>query len=336
MKIESVRDLKLEIAREVFAPLVKDVLDRMRAPRLGAVLAASPLQRVALGIARGTTPGEYAIAVRLQDQSPLLQSFVARIVERVGREVDVGFVGRLKAFDSVNPAEPAALRQLCRPLLIGCSLAHVAFTAGTLGLIAQHRKTGRAVIVSNSHVLAQGGLAKLGDGISQPGPVDGGNAADHVGALLDFAPFRPAGGNLVDAAIAVTDDSIAITPNFVAGLGTITVPTDDTAPLLPGAQVFKLGRTTGLTRGIVTAIEVDDIAVDYDTGTLVFDDQIEITGAPGAPFSDAGDSGSLVIDEQLRAIGLIFCGNAAAMDGAGLTFANHLPKVMSALDLMSF
>src|SRR5262249_31746630 len=159
---------------------------------------------------------------------------------------------------------------------------------------------------------------------------------NHIGALFEFAPFRRNGGNLVDAAMAVTDDSVAITPNFVAGLGVITVPTEDDAALLPGAKVFKLGRTTGLTQGIVTAIEVDDIGVDYDTGPLVFDNQIEITGAPGAPFSDAGDSGSLVIDEQLRAIGLIFCGNAAAMDGAGLTFANHLPKVMSALDLISF
>jgi hypothetical protein len=100
--------------------------------------------------------------------------------------------------------------------------------------------------------------------------------------------------------------------------------------------VFKLGRTTGLTQGTVTAIEIDDIAVDYDTSMLVFDNQIEITGMPGAPFSDAGDSGALVIDERLRAIGLIFCGNAAAMDGAGLTFANHLPKVMSAMDLVPF
>ena len=329
MKIESVRALKLELAREVFAPLVKDVLDRTFQPRLGAVLAGSPLQRVALGIA----PGEFSIAVRLQDQSALLQAFVARIVERVGREVDIGFIGRLKAFDNPNPGDPTALRQVVRPLVSGCSIAHIASTAGTLGLIAQHRKTGQPVVLSNSHVLAQGGLAKIGDGISQPGPIDGGGVADRVGALLDFAPFKPAGGNIVDAAIALTDPTIPITPNFVPGLGIITVPAD--APLLPGAKVTKLGRTTGLTHGEVTAIEVDDVAVDYDTGTLVFDDQIEITGVPGAPFSDAGDSGSLVIDEQLQAIGLVFCGSATAKDGAGLTYANHLSKVMSGLDLIS-
>jgi hypothetical protein len=333
MKVQSVRDLKLEIAREVFAPLVQDVLMRTFAPRLGAMLRSSPLERVALGIACSATPGEYSIAVRVQDQSPTVQAFVDRIVARVGREVDVGFIGRLKAFDGPSAGDPTSLRQVRRPLVIGCSLAHLASTAGTLGLIAQHRKTGRAVLVSNSHVLARGGLAKVGDGISQPGPIDGGGPADHVGALLDFAPFRPAGGNLVDAAIAVTDDSIALTPNFAEGIGVFTVPGDE--PLLPGATVFKLGRTTGLTRGTVTATEVDDVAVDYDTGTLVFDKQIEITGLPGAPFSDGGDSGSVVIDDQLRAIGLVFCGNAAAKDGAGLTFANHLPIVMGALDLMS-
>src|SRR5262249_39247293 len=121
MKIESVRDLKLELAREVFAPLVRSALERVRAPRLGAMPAPSPLQRVALGIARGSTDNDYAIAVRLQDQSPLLQSFVARIIERAGREVDIRFVGRLKAFDSVNPTDPTPLRQMCRPLVIGCS-----------------------------------------------------------------------------------------------------------------------------------------------------------------------------------------------------------------------
>src|SRR5215831_3193387 len=80
MKIESVRDLKLELAVEVFAPIAKEVLDRAMAPKLGAVPATSPLRRVALGIARGTAPGDFSIAVRLQAKSALLQSFVDRIV----------------------------------------------------------------------------------------------------------------------------------------------------------------------------------------------------------------------------------------------------------------
>jgi hypothetical protein len=332
MKIESVRDLKLELAVDVFAPIAKEVLDRAMKPKLGAVLATSPLQRVALGIARGAAPGEFTIAVRLQAKSALLQSFVDRIVAKAGREVDIGYIGRIRAFDDPAPGDPTALRGVCRPLVIGCSIAHIASTAGTLGLIARHRKTGRTVVLSNSHVFAQGGQAKVGDGVTQPGRLDGGQAGDHVAALLDFAPFKTPGSNQIDAAVALVDENIAMTPNQVAGLGAISVPAD--APLLPGIKVAKLGRTTGLTRGEITATELDDVAVDYDTGTLVFDDQIEITGLPGVPFSDRGDSGSLVIDDQMRAIGLIFCGNPNAKDGAGLSYANHLPRVMTGLDLI--
>jgi hypothetical protein len=328
MKIQSVRDLKLELALDVFAPLAKEVLDRAMSPKLGAVLSASPLNRVALGIARGTAPGEFSIAVRLQAKSALLQSFVDRIVARAGREVDIDYVGRIRAFDT----DPTALRKICRPLVIGCSVAHVASTAGTLGLIARHRKTGRTVMVSNSHVFAQAGQARIGDGVTQPGRLDGGGTGDHVAALLDFAPFKNPGANQIDAAIALIDDNVPIVANQVAGIGAITVPDDE--PLLPGVKVSKLGRTTGLTHGEITATELDDIAVDYDIGTLVFDNQIEVTGVPGAPFSDRGDSGSLVVDDHMRAIGLIFCGNAAAKDGAGLTYANHLPKVMAGLDLI--
>ena len=97
---------------------------------------------------------------------------------------------------------------------------------------------------------------------------------------------------------------------------------------------MKLGRTTGLTHGEILATELDDLAVDYDIGTATFDHQLEITGLPDLPFSDRGDSGSLVLDENMRAIGLVFCGNPSANDGRGMSYANHLPKVMAGLDLI--
>jgi hypothetical protein len=42
-----------------------------------------------------------------------------------------------------------------------------------------------------------------------------------------------------------------------------------------------------------------------------------------------------VLDRQMRAIGLIFCGNPNANDGSGLSYANHLPRVMTALDVIA-
>jgi hypothetical protein len=290
MKIQSARDLKLEIASEVFAPIAKDLLERALNPKLGTILIPSPLQRIALGIAQGKTAGEFTLAVRLQAKSALLNKVVDLVRARAPGEIDVRFVGRVRAHDDVGSAV-TDLRKACRPLVSGCSIAHVAFTAGTLGLIARHRKSGRPVITSNAHVLAQAGQAKLGDVVTQPGPMDGATSDNHVAALLDFLPLKLAGSNRIDAAIAVVEDSVPLAPNVLPGFGSFTIPDDDL--VLPGMKVMKLGRTTGHSVGEITATEMDDIAVDYDIGTATFDDQIEITGTPDRPFSDRGDSGAL-------------------------------------------
>jgi hypothetical protein len=355
MRIESVRDLKLEIATDVFAPIADRLLERARSATDRLRAAVPPLQRLCLGIGKGARPGDFRLAVRLQSRSALLQAAVERVRAKVGGEMDVVFVGRVKALAKKPPKKPAKrlppkkpavmtaqsgqltphdLQRIRRPLVIGCSIGHVDTTAGTIGLIARHRKTGRTVLLSNSHVLAQAGLAKLGDAVTQPGRLDGGGAADHVAALLDFVPMKAEGANFVDAAIAVVDGTIQFDIGTVPGIGAVTVA--DGEPILPGQKVMKVGRTSALTEGEIMVTELDDIAVDYaDIGTVVFDDQIEIKGLPGRPFSRDGDSGSLIVNAQKRAIGLLFAGNPFEQDGAGLSFANPLPKVMTALDLVA-
>jgi hypothetical protein len=330
MKMQSARDLKLEIAREIFAPIANELLERALNPKLGTILAASPLRRVALGIAQGRATSEFTLAVRLQAKSALLQKVVDLIRARAAGEVDVRFVGRVRAHGDANAVTD--LRKVCRPLLVGCSVAHIASTAGTLGLLARHRKSARSVLVSNAHVLAQTGQAKLGDTITQPGRLDGATGDDHIAALLDFVPLKMSGSNQVDAAVAVIEDSIPLAPNSLPGIGPFTIPGN--SAVSPGMKVTKLGRTTGYRHGEIVATELDDIVVDYDIGTAIFDDQIEITGLPNLPFSDRGDSGSLVLDENMQAIGLIFCGNPNANDGRGMSYANQLPKVLAGLDLI--
>jgi hypothetical protein len=101
--------------------------------------------------------------------------------------------------------------------------------------------------------------------------------------------------------------------------------------------VAKLGRTTGLTRGRVTAFELDNVVVGYDLGNLRFDDQIEIEGAGTDPFSDGGDSGSLIVDSDLRGVALLFAGgDQGGTNGRGLTYANPLQDVLDhlAVDLL--
>jgi hypothetical protein len=58
----------------------------------------------------------------------------------------------------------------------------------------------------------------------------------------------------------------------------------------------------------------------------LFEDQIVIIGANGAAFSDAGDSGSLILDrESQMAVGLLFAGSPSH------TLANHIDDVLQAL-----
>ena len=94
----------------------------------------------------------------------------------------------------------------------------------------------------------------------------------------------------------------------------------------------KLGRTTGLTRGHVTAFELDNVIVGYDFGNARFDNQIEIEGAGSGPFSDGGDSGSLIVGSEKRGVALLFAGgDQGGTNGKGLTYANPLKVVLDAL-----
>jgi hypothetical protein len=91
---------------------------------------------------------------------------------------------------------------------------------------------------------------------------------------------------------------------------------------------------------VVTAVEVDAVAVQYDAlsspqGVIRFDDQIEIQGASG-PFSAGGDSGSVIWRSRDRApLALLFAGSSTGgAQGGGVTFANPLATVLRTLDVV--
>ena len=107
-----------------------------------------------------------------------------------------------------------------------------------------------------------------------------------------------------------------------------------TAPVDKGISVAKVGRTTGVTRGTVTAFELDNVTIGYDHGNATFDGQIEIEGAGTLPFSQGGDSGSLVVDQDCKALGLLFAGgDTGGTNGRGLTYANPIQAVLQALSI---
>ena len=95
-------------------------------------------------------------------------------------------------------------------------------------------------------------------------------------------------------------------------------------------RVAKSGRTTGLTCGSISAVSLD-VSVDYYRDcaetkpylTKLFTNQVAMSGDR---FSDAGDSGALVVDaNNAEPVGLFFAGGTDAA-GVGQGVANPAPR----------
>jgi len=126
--------------------------------------------------------------------------------------------------------------------------------------------------------------------------------------------------NKVDAALAsVVDPKIAVP--IILGLG---IPKGTKEAKL-GMKVLKSGRTTGVTRATVKAIDVS-IFVNYPgKGLALFQEQIATSY-----MSEPGDSGSLLMDENGYGLGLLFSGTKA------FSFFNQIQNVFEALDIENF
>ena len=118
---------------------------------------------------------------------------------------------------------------------------------------------------------------------------------------------------------------------MIKGIGKISGLVADPAE---GKLVSKVGRTTGPTEGRISAFEVDDVVVGYDMGNLKFDNVVEIEGAKDEPFAQGGDSGSLVVNEDLQAVALVFAtSDVGGKNGKGLTYTNPLGPVLDKLEV---
>ena len=201
---------------------------------------------------------------------------------------------------------------------------------GTLGALVQE-VDGTQYILSNNHVLARTNLAAIGEDIIQPGLIDQNPTCnqDSQDAVADLSAFIPilfkakktTPTNNVDAAIAEVRSGAVISTGEILDIGTISNTTLD--PAL-GLAVKKSGRTTGLTKGTISAVSVT-VDISYGSGkTGRFANQILIT--PGS-FLAGGDSGSLMVedvDTTPHAVGLLFAGSSS------VAIANPIETVLNA------
>jgi hypothetical protein len=326
MHIDSVRELKAKCLKRHVRPLAAKPL-ALAALAIGARAMAKvdPIQRtMALGIVRKGEK-DFRLAVRIQSLALAGSPQLAAIRKWAKDEVDVRYVGRI-----VKRAV-AWHQSRQRPLLIGVSVGHYRITAGTLGCFVKTRQGGGIRLLSNNHVLADENAGRRGDAIIQPGQFDQGRRGrDTVGKLDRFVRLKRSRPNDVDAALATVLKEIQCDQTTLRDSGALRGVA--TAPLDIGEEVCKVGRTTGRTRGGVTAFELDNVVVGYDLGNLRFDNQIEIEGADAGPFSQGGDSGSLIVNRGRQAVALLFAGgDQGGANGKGLTYANPIDRVLGEL-----
>jgi hypothetical protein len=212
------------------------------------------------------------------------------------------------------------------PLIGGISCGNPRVTAGTLGAIVFDLATCRPMILSNWHVLAGASAAAVGEGILQPGRVDGGT---QVVATLTRMRLEAR----MDAAVA-TLNGVRGHSRDILGLGVINGI--EAATL--GMQVVKSGRTTGITQGVVDGLSLS-VSIDYtDPGVVSFSNQIHIVPRPPWPavnyeVSMGGDSGSVWLNEaNNNAVGLHFAGETDPAPAAENAIANPIGPVATELN----
>jgi hypothetical protein len=325
MQLDSAKELKAALQESVIVPMATSFL--VKSAGLSAqpttALAASP-PTMALGLVR-KGQNDFGLAVRVQKRGLENSPQVETIRRRTKGEVGVRYIGQ------VTKRAVTWYQKITRPLRIGASIGHFKITAGTLGGFVCDRDGGSVLILSNNHVLANENRAQKGDLILQPGVFDGGQDPEHkVGELLRFVRLKKAGANLVDGAVASNNPGIEFDHRTLTGLGKLVGLGD--AVLADDDHVSKIGRTTGITKGRVSAFELDNLVVGFDIGFLKFDSQVEIEGIESDPFSQGGDSGSLIVDASRRAVALLFAGSdQGGSNGQGLTYANPIRAVLDSL-----
>ena len=255
--------------------------------------------------------------------------------ERIPAEIE-GFPtdvveGEFTPFPAAEAAPTAAASSVAEgsldppanPLIGGVSVGPCERqTTGTLGVVL--RVDGVDVMLSCFHVLVPA-PERENTPVTQPGLPLGGDCPDTV-AGTTVAGFLGQPHN-VDAALARVEGRFSFVDTVLPPVGQLT-GTDVT---FPGDFVAKLGRTSGFTDGVVVS-DTFTFKADYPVfGPVVLHDQLRIRNASAGDFGAPGDSGSIVINEDRQAVGLLIGGapHRDGMDGV----ANPIGDVVQAFRL---
>lgn len=278
----------------------------------------------------GQMTSRLSIRVHVAQKKPLSELSEADLFPR---EVDGVPIDVIEAKYGVQmlPSEEEAQLESAQPgrgarfdsIPAGVSIGSPYVSAGTLGAKVVDEATGAEMVLSNWHILVGDPDAERGVAIWQPGRLDGGGSSDAFATLTRWVlgPY--------DAAVATLDGSREV----LAETFEARQLQGASQPML-GMQVWKSGRTTGLTEGMVDGIRMS-VPLNYGrAGTVVIRDVFRIVPLPGAgniEVSLGGDSGSVWATDDGLAVGLHFAGETGNAPEHAL--ANELLPVLSRLQV---
>jgi hypothetical protein len=315
MDLQAVRQLKRRVIDEIVA-LRFDSEDGDISTQ--SLLSARAGKRIAVGYIQDVD-GSYQLELRIQREDAQGQDMAeeaARLAESLGGRAHTEVIPTVRVPPrSAIEAEVRQSPHAAGQLEMGLSIRHREGNAGTLGTFL--RRDDGLYLLSCSHVIALAGAADLSgeNYIYHPGTGTL-RGAQRVAELTDFSEFSD-DANEIDAAIArilpewQSDVSRIPIGRGYENEGTMVVPISDMDSLRRDREICKIGRSTGMTVGKVSAIDMDMVAVQVTSpatrrGTYRFDNLVEIRW-DSTPFSVPGDSGSLAFTRDTHeAIGLVF------------------------------
>jgi hypothetical protein len=300
----------LERLNEVLPAVVAGPDQRLRAAE----------KQISWGITR--QDGRYKVIILSEGNE------IHRTVQSLGKTYDGVFVtrvpGRAHSFDPASAIEHR--RHLAMPdRAPGASIGHVSGYPGTLGCFVQTAGANGNWIgaISASHVLGRKGQSKKGDDILSPGHPDGARVRGaKIGVLEDFSlltDFQDISDNYLccqDIALVKVTDMEDFPDRTMAWCP------EDENKLIPikeviggrevaerlGQPVYKRGRTTGLTRGILEIVGLQRQRIVIGGRDHIYTNILAVKCEDDTPFSKSGDSGALVYTEDGYPLGLVIAG----------------------------
>lgn len=184
-----------------------------------------------------------------------------------------------------------------RPLTPGISISDISGGAGTLtGFVVD--QVGNKFALTADHVIMEG----LGSSVTQPATMDGGEASDFIGKVVQLLEPSNRGNNTVSGALIEVEQEITV-QNYIPMLGQVGIATTN---VKKDEVILVISRSGHKKAKVVDTSFVSDIYMGEGQPTT-FRNMILTT-----PISEPGDSGAPVLNEENKVIGFVFAGSQDA------------------------